>query len=64
MLMGQDSAADYLFRLTGWELMAGLIFWWSFVLILVLVVLNLLIGIISDAYSGLKVKSEIFLVDL
>ncbi len=55
IIMGQDSAADFLFRLQGWELAAGVIFWWTFVTIVVYVVMNMLIAIVVDTYSSIKV---------
>lgn len=61
IIIGQDSAADFLFRLDGWELAVGVIFMWSFVLIVVFVVMNLLISIVSDAYSTIRVRFLILL---
>lgn len=58
IILGQDSASDFLFQLEGWELAAGVIFWWSFVTIVVYVVMNLLIAIVVDAYASVKVKSS------
>lgn len=56
IIMGQDSAADFLFQLRGWELVAGVIFWWTFISIVVFVVMNVLIAIIVDSYAAIKVN--------
>ena len=60
IIQGQDSFSDYLFQLEGWELAAGVIFWWTFVTIVVYVVMNLLIAIVVDAYTSVKVRGAPF----
>eukprot|EP00271_Cylindrocystis_brebissonii_P012760 TRINITY_DN31_c0_g1_i5.p1 TRINITY_DN31_c0_g1~~TRINITY_DN31_c0_g1_i5.p1 ORF type:complete len:1582 (+),score=269.36 TRINITY_DN31_c0_g1_i5:725-5470(+) len=57
-LSGDDSVNMYLVELEGAELLAGVLFWWSYIIIMVFVVLNLLIAIIVEAFVGVRQGTE------
>lgn len=57
-LLGDDTVNAYLMELKGWELAAGVLFWWAFIILMVFIILNLLIGIIVDAFVKVRDAAE------
>ena len=55
-LLGNDSVKDSLIQLTGWQLVAGILYWYSYVIIMFFIVLNLLIAIIVEGFLVVRVR--------
>ena len=55
-LLGNDRVNDALVQLHGWQLVAGVLFWWSFILIMLFVIFNLLIAIIVEGFIKVRVS--------
>eukprot|EP00271_Cylindrocystis_brebissonii_P004496 TRINITY_DN1618_c0_g2_i1.p1 TRINITY_DN1618_c0_g2~~TRINITY_DN1618_c0_g2_i1.p1 ORF type:complete len:313 (+),score=49.57 TRINITY_DN1618_c0_g2_i1:134-940(+) len=54
MINGDDSVDFFLVQLSGWSLVAAILYWWSFTLLLGYITFNLLIAIFVDSYISVK----------
>eukprot|EP00897_Mesotaenium_endlicherianum_P006639 jgi/Mesen1/6002/ME000306S05267 len=58
LMLTDDAINFYLMQLNGLELVAGVIFFWSYVLFVVYVLLNIVIAIIVDAFMEVKAAAD------
>lgn len=54
VLVGDASIDSYLLQLKGWDLITAVVFWWTYVFVVLFITLNLLVAIIVEAYENVK----------
>lgn len=50
-MLGENSLAETLFHLNGNKFIIGLVYWWSYNIVMVVFLLNVIIGIFVAAYK-------------
>lgn len=58
LIIGDNSVEYQLLLLQGWELVAGQIFYWTFVIFVSFILMNFLIAIVVDAFVDAKANAE------
>ncbi|CAI5954641.1 unnamed protein product [Closterium sp. NIES-64] len=58
MLIQDNSTAYYYAMLEGWERLAAFVFWLSFIVIMVFILMNVVIAIVVDAFMDVKEAAQ------
>eukprot|EP00271_Cylindrocystis_brebissonii_P009574 TRINITY_DN2455_c0_g4_i1.p1 TRINITY_DN2455_c0_g4~~TRINITY_DN2455_c0_g4_i1.p1 ORF type:complete len:1556 (-),score=275.43 TRINITY_DN2455_c0_g4_i1:1951-6618(-) len=53
-LNGDDTVDTFFVQLSGWSLYVAVLYWWSFIVLIMYITFNLLIAIVVDAYASVK----------
>lgn len=63
-MLGNDRVNDELIQLEGWQLVTSVIYWWSFIIVMVFIVFNLLIAILVEGFLNARVNHPFGLISL